>query len=257
MKLPDSLRLTIRNFKVNSDPGTIMFMLGLPTLYLLVLGFMYQSLIPAVTFNNVDVSYTDFLMPGIMAMEVMTAGTVGGSMLWSDRRFFMFEQLLVGPFNRLSYLFGLIMVSLIFSIIGNTIMLVIFYLFVGKLIFTTIGLIYSILTLFIGTIIFTSIYLIISIKTKKMQTYNTITIVLFFVVDFTSSAFYPITDRTPYSLRVISYINPLTYITDITRSTLVFSSLNNVLSEFLILTIATVIVFGVALKLYNGVKPGI
>ncbi len=256
MKLPDSLRLTIRNFKVNSDPGTIMFMLGLPTLYLLVLGFMYQSLIPAVTFNNINVSYTDFLMPGIMAMEVMTAGTVGGSMLWSDRRFFMFEQLLVGPFNRLSYLFGLILVSLIFSIIGNAIMLVIFYLFVGKLIFTTVGLIYSILTLFIGTIIFTSIYLIISIKTKKMQTYNTITIVLFFVVDFTSSAFYPITDKTPYGLRLISYANPLTYITNITRNTLVFSSLSGVLSEFLVLTIATVIVFGVALKLYDGVKPG-
>jgi ABC-2 type transport system permease protein len=256
MKMPDSFRLTIRNFKVNSDPGTIMFMLGLPTLYLLVLGFMYQSLIPSVVFNNVSVSYTDFLMPGIMGMEVMTAGTVGGSMLWSDRRFFMFEQLMVGPFNRLSYLFGLILVSLIFSIIGNAIMLAIFYLFVGKLVFSTIGLLISIFTLFIGTIIFTSIYMIISIKTKKMQTYNTITIVLFFVVDFTSSAFYPITSQTPYSLRVMSYLNPLTYITDITRSTLVFSSLNNVSNELLILTIATVIVFGIALKLYNGVKPG-
>jgi ABC-type polysaccharide/polyol phosphate export permease len=54
----------------------------------------------------------------------------------------------------------------------------------------------------------------------------------------------------------MSYLNPLTYITDITRSTLVFSSLNNVSNELLILTIATVIVFGIALKLYNGVKPG-
>ena len=256
MRAPDFYRLTVRNFKINSDPGTIMFMLGLPTLYLLVMGAMYQSLIPAVSFASTSITYTDFLMPGIMGMEVMTAGTVGGSMLWSDRRYFMFDQLMAGPFSRISYLLGLISVSLVFSVLGNAIMLGIFYAFVGRLSFSIAGLVYAILTLFLGTMVFTSIYLIISIKTKKMQTYNTITIVLFFVVDFTSSAFYPITAKTPYSLRLISYANPLTYITNITRNALVFSSLSGVLSEFLVLTIATVIVFGIALKLYDGVKPG-
>ena len=256
MRAPDFYRLTVRNFKINSDPGTIMFMLGLPTLYLLVMGAMYQSLIPAVSFASTSITYTDFLMPGIMGMEVMTAGTVGGSMLWSDRRYFMFDQLMAGPFSRISYLLGLISVSLVFSVLGNAIMLGIFYAFVGRLSFSIAGLGYAILTLFLGTMIFTSIYLIISIKTKKMQTYNTITIVLFFVIDFASSAFYPVTDATPYALRVLSRLNPLTYITDITRDTLVFDTMSGVFIDLIVLAIATIAVFAVELKLYSDVKPG-
>ncbi len=256
MKTPDFYRLAVRNFKINSDPGTIMFMLGLPTLYLLVMGAMYQSLIPSVSFSSTSITYTDFLMPGIMGMEVMTAGTVGGSMLWSDRRYFMFDQLMAGPFSRISYLLGLITVSLVFAVLGNAIMLGIFYAFVGKLAFNISGVLYAILTLFLGTMIFTSIYLIISIKTKKMQTYNTITIVLFFVIDFASSAFYPITDATPESLRILASLNPLTYITDITRNTLIFDTMSGVFIDLLILGIATFVMLGIALKLYSDVKPG-
>ena len=89
-----------------------------------------------------------------------------------------------------------------------------------------------------------------------MQTYNTITIVLFFVIDFASSAFYPVTDATPYALRVLSSLNPLTYITDITRDTLVFDTMSGVFVDLIILAIATIAVFGVALKLYSDVKPG-
>ena len=45
MKIPAFLRLTIRNIIVNIDIGTLIFMLGLPTLYLFVMGFMFQGIV--------------------------------------------------------------------------------------------------------------------------------------------------------------------------------------------------------------------
>ena len=120
MKIPASIRLTYRNIMVNMDTGTMVFMLGLPALYLLVMGSMFQTLISGVSVNGETISYTHFLGPGIVAMQTLTAGNIGGSMLWSDRRWGMFEQLLVGPFKRTDYLLGIMFVAIIFTLGGTS-----------------------------------------------------------------------------------------------------------------------------------------
>lgn len=119
------MRLTIRNIIVNIDVGTLVFMLGLPTLYLFVMGFMFQGIVTAGVplRSGRTVSYTTFLAPGIIALESFTAGNIGGSMLWSDRRWGMFERLMVAPFRRIDYLLGIITVSIIFALVGSLIML--------------------------------------------------------------------------------------------------------------------------------------
>jgi hypothetical protein len=43
MKIPAFIRLTIRNIIVNIDIGTLIFMLGLPTLYLFVMGSCFRA----------------------------------------------------------------------------------------------------------------------------------------------------------------------------------------------------------------------
>ena len=125
MKIPAFIRLTIRNIIVNIDIGTLIFMLGLPTLYLFVMGFMFQGIVTTGVplQSGGSVSYTTFLAPGIIALESFTAGNIGGSMLWSDRRWGMFERIMVGPFRRIDYLLGIITVSIIFALVGSLIML--------------------------------------------------------------------------------------------------------------------------------------
>ena len=78
----------------------MMFMLGLPALYLAVLGVMYEGLITSVPGPNGPISYITFLAPGIIGMQALTAGNIGGGMLWADRRWGMFEQILVKDINR-------------------------------------------------------------------------------------------------------------------------------------------------------------
>lgn len=258
MKLPAFLRLTIRNIVVNIDVGTLIFMLGLPTLYLFVMGFMFQGIVTTgVPVANGSVSYTTFLTPGIIALEAFTAGNIGGGMLWSDRRWGMFERIMVGPFRRVDYLLGMITVSIFFALVGSLIMLG-FALTIPIAIHVTVEtILLSVFAIVVGTMLFSSLFLIISGVAKSMQAYNTITIVLFFLLDFASTAFYPITDKTPLWLRAISGSNPLSFIANILRDSMISTVTNGTLMDSFILFVIMVIFLGISLKIYKSIRSGI
>ena len=104
--IPNSLRLAWRNLKVNMDPASLVVIIGLPAMYLIFLGTMFVSIVSNFVINGVSFNYTSYLAPGIVAFQTVMAGTIGGSMLWLDRRFGMFSQILSGPFTRTQYLTG-------------------------------------------------------------------------------------------------------------------------------------------------------
>lgn len=257
MMIPASIRLTYRNVLVNMDTGTMVFMLGLPALYLLVLGTMFQTLISGVPLSSHDVSYTHFLGPGIVAMQTLTAGNIGGSMLWSDRRWGMFEQLLVGPFKRTDYLMGIMFVAIIFTLGGSFIMFLLSEGVSGGFVLTPLSILLTIVALVLGTVLFSALFLIISSIAKTMQTYNTITIVLFFVLDFASSAFYPINSSSVDVVRYISLANPLTYVTDVVRTALISVPDAATYTELLIVAVVTGILFELARQVYKRIRLGI
>lgn len=258
MKLPAFLRLTIRNIVVNIDIGTLIFMLGLPTLYLFVMGFMFQGIVSSgVPVGNGAVSYTTFLTPGIIALEAFTAGNIGGGMLWSDRRWGMFERIMVGPFRRVDYLLGMITVSIFFALVGSLIMLGFALTIPIAIHVSFITIILSVFAIVVGTMLFSSLFLIISGIAKSMQAYNTITIVLFFLLDFASTAFYPITTSTPEWLRAISGSNPLSFIANILRNSMISTITTGTLLDALILFVIMIVFLGISLKIYKNVRSGI
>lgn len=257
IRLPASIRLTIRNLFVNTDPGTMFFLLGLPAVYLVILGVMFQSIIPFVPLNNQHVSYTSFLAPGIIAMQAFMSGSIGGGMLWADRRWGMFEQLMIGPFRRVDYLLGIMFVSMIFTLGGSLVMFIIAIFITGSLALTIHGALVILVVLILGSILFSSVFLILSVIIKTIQTYNMANIILFFVIDFASSAFYPITSQTPIALRAISSVNPLSYIVDVTRSAMVYQITYSTLVQIGIIALATVILFALSVLSYKKVKLGL
>jgi ABC-type polysaccharide/polyol phosphate export permease len=57
--------------------------------------------------------------------------------------------------------------------------------------------------------------LFIAAKVKSNQMYNSIQLLILFIINFVSDVFYPlIPSRTPFPLLIVSYLNPLTYISD-------------------------------------------
>jgi ABC-2 type transport system permease protein len=76
---------------------------------------------------------------------------------------------------------------------------------------------YTIYALIIGAIFFGSFTIIISTKLKSSEGFNVISNGVFLFFAFASSAFYP-SQGVPEPLKTAFYINPLTYIVDISRA---------------------------------------
>ncbi len=214
MESPNLLRLIYRNTRVNTDAASLIILLGLPGMYLVFFGFGFQSL----TRGSGGASYLAFLAPGIMAFQAVMAGTVGGSMLWADRRYGMLAQLLVGPFTRIEYLFGIMLTSLLFGLGGAAVMLGVASLFVGAPAIAPLGILAIFGAIAVGSIFFGSMMLLIGALVKSNNAYNSVQVLLIFLVNFASTVFYPSSPSLPYVLRVLFAINPLTYIADAARA---------------------------------------
>ena len=187
------------------------------------------------------------------------AGTIGGSMLWLDRRFGMFPQILSGPFTRSEYLMGIILATTTASIIGAGLMIVISIGIGGALYTSFAGFALVFLNLIVGAIFFCSLMLFIAANAKSNEAYNSIQILILFIINFVSSVFYPLTSDTPRLLFYVSYANPLTYISDGIRAGLANPSLMFALwnpIETVILVTETFAMFIIAYATYRSVRVG-
>jgi ABC-2 type transport system permease protein len=232
---------------VNTDPASLVILLGLPAMYLVFFGFGFQSLSGA---GGRAGSYLSFLAPGIMAFQAVMAGTVGGSMLWADRRWGMLAQLLVGPFTRFEYLFGIMLTSLLFGLVGAAVMLVIAVALLGTTPVGAMGALAIFGAIALGSIFFGSLMLLISALVKSNNAYNSIQVLLIFFVNFASTVFYPYSSALPAALRVLFVINPLTYIADTARNGYrsALTPMNGV--EMLVLALETTVVLVLAIRAY-------
>lgn len=260
MSLPNSVRLAWRNLKVNMDPGSLTVIIGLPAMYLIFMGTMFNAIVSNFQVGGVTYNYTSYLAPGIIAFQTVMAGTIGGSMLWLDRRYGMFPQILSGPFTRSQYLTGIIFATTSASIIGAGLMLAISVAIGGTIHASLLGLSLVFFNLIIGGIFFCSLMLYIAAKVKSNNTYNSIQILILFIINFVSSVFYPLKQGvTPLVLYYASYLNPLTYISDGIRSGLGIPS--EILTtwhplETVVLLIETIAMFAVAYRTYTSVRVG-
>ncbi|HLY76732.1 MAG TPA: ABC transporter permease, partial [Thermoplasmata archaeon] len=175
MPLPNLLRLIYRNIRVNTDPGSLVILIGLPGMYLVFFGFGFSSLASA---GGGSTAYLAYLTPGIMSFQVVMAGTVGGSMLWADRRWGMLSQLLVGPFTRLQYLLGIMFTSMLFGLGGAAVMLAVAFALLGSIPThpLVLGVIFG--SIILGSIFFGGLMLLLGALVKSNTAYNSIQILL-------------------------------------------------------------------------------
>ena len=216
-------------------------------MYLVFFGFGFQSFSSS---GAAGTSYLSFLAPGIMAFQAVMAGTVGGSMLWADRRWGMLSQLLVGPFTRTEYLFGIMLTSLLFGLGGATVMLALAAVLLRSTVASWTGVVAIYGAIAVGSIFFGSLMLLISAKVKSNNAYNSIQVLLIFFVNFASTVFYPSTPALPLSLRVLFAANPLTYVADTARAGYLGTLGVTNGYEMLGLVAATAVVLGLAIRAY-------
>jgi len=183
-------------------------------MYLVFFGYGFQSIASG---GGGGTSYLGFLTPGILAFQVVMAGTVGGSMLWADRRWGMLSQLLVGPFSRLQYLLGIMLTSLLFGLGGAAVLLGVASVLLGTIPTAPFALAVMFGSITLGSLFFGSLMLLLAALVKSNTAYNSVQILLIFIVNFASTVFYSLNAGLPLALRVLFVINPLTYVADAVR----------------------------------------
>ena len=130
-----------------------------------------------------------------MAFQVVMAGTVGGSILWADRRYGMLSQLLVGPFTRLQYLLGIMLTSMMFGLGGSAVMLGVAYAIIGSGPTQLLAFAVMFGAITVGSIFFGALMLFIGALVKSNNAYNSVQILLIFIVNFAGTSILPAEQR--------------------------------------------------------------
>lgn len=247
------VRLVYRNLRANLDRATLFFEIIFP-LFFFVQGFAFTGIIPPFDLGGGRVvSYPVFLAAGAVTLTVINGGTNAGTQLWFDRKNGMFEQILLGPFSRAQYIFSIILSTLIIGIAGSVLIFLLAIPILGEVTLGSRGVLLTGAALFLGTLFFGSFALALSVKLKSSESFQIISTFFFFVFLFTSSVFYP-ADRAPEPIRTISFLNPLTYTTDIFRAGLFDLEATFLSLEITLLSVEAITMFSVAVFAFRRIR---
>ncbi len=253
MRLPAVVRLVARNFVATLDPITLLVMFGQPAFLIVILGTMFNQLIPSVGSSG---SYTAFLVPGMIASQMITGAVLAGRIFWLDRRWAMVEQIFSGPFLRAEYLAALLLTALLFSLVGVGIMVLVALPLIGvaHLSLAEIGVILG--TIALGSLFFGGLLIAIGGRIRSANLYFTIQSLLQYFLIFISTVYYPVSAGTPLVLRAIVYANPLTYAADTVRDAFTHSFGASDLTAGAILAGLAVAAFGLAVLSFRSLELG-
>jgi ABC-type polysaccharide/polyol phosphate export permease len=208
------LRLVVRNFRASIDPITLLVMFGQPAFLIVILGTMFSQLIPSVGASG---SYIAYLVPGIIASQMITGAVLAGRIFWLDRRWSMVEQIFSGPFLRAEYLAALLLTTLLFALVGVGIMALVALPLVGLPRLSPLELLVILGTIALGATFFGGVLVALGARIRSANLYFTIQSLLQYFLVFLSTVYYPVSATTPTALKVVVYLNPLTYAANTVR----------------------------------------
>jgi ABC-2 type transport system permease protein len=217
-----------------------------PILWLVIFG---EGLGFAISFTGF--SYTQFLLPGIIAQTLLfTSIFLGISVIW-DRQFGFMKEILVAPIGRISIFIGK-MLGIGTAAIFQGIIVILFGVIIGvPLTFIAVGL--AIPVMILVTVGLTCIGLIIASLMTSLESFGTIVTFVNLPMFFLSGALFPVTSL-PYWIKWAFYINPLTYGVDALRTVLIsgWHSLLPLYYDLLIICIFDIIVIIIGTYLFSN-----
>ena len=246
------LRLVIRDIRVNSNI-LVLLSLVFPVVFMTLGGLAYARLIGDIEFRGVTVSYVAYLAPGILVMNLLGNATSVGTLVWGDRRTGMFEQILVGPYKRGEYVFSKVLSSALFSLVVAIPVAIIAILLGARFKVSANGLVFGVIAIFLGAL-FSGIVISLSTLIRNQQIISSAITLLFYLLPFSSSVFYP-TDNLPFPVNVVAPWNPVTLVSDIVRAGFYGLAIDfTAMSQTLILALWAVAFLLIAVRVLHRAK---
>ncbi len=210
------------------------------------IGFGSSTALPGIPQG---VSYVSFLTPGIIGMTLLFSSTFAGlSVLW-DREFGFLKEIMVAPVSRVAIVLGrtaggvttAIMQALIILLSG---------IILGMIVPSLQGLIVSLAFMVLIAATFIGLGLAFASKMEDMSGFSLIMNFLIFPLFFLSGALYPL-DRFPSVIKIIAYLNPLTYGVDGLRHSLIGTGTFSLSLDFVVLAVSCIAMLGLGTYLFE------
>jgi ABC-2 type transport system permease protein len=191
--------------------------LAMPLFFMAFLGMGFNRM--AVPGLSRDVHYLRFLVPGMVGMSLLFSSTFAGlSVLW-DREFGFLKEIMVAPVSRVSIVLGRIAGGITTAMLQSLAILLISAL-AGFRIEGLAGLASGVLFMLLIATTFIGLGLVFASRMRDMQGFSIIMNFVIFPIFFLSGAVYPL-KNLPLPIRILSYVDPLTYGIDGLRGSLI------------------------------------
>ncbi|WP_245805777.1 ABC transporter permease [Bacillus alkalicellulosilyticus] len=181
----------------------------------------YELQFESITSSSNQISYTDFLLTGMIALAIAQGGMFGMVDLVEMRRKGLIKRLRMTPANM--NIFGLsdMIMRLLFSIIQIILLTLIGVFIFGANVFINIP---SLLVVFLlGALSFNALGYLFSSFSNTSEAYMGVANIASFLMMFLSGVFFPI-ETMPEWIQPISNILPLTYFVEGLRESMVYST---------------------------------
>lgn len=236
-----TVAIVYRDFRQRmTNVGFVFWDVCVPLAYLALFGTGFNRMLPAsLLVDGQALSYTAFLLPGVIAMAAFSVAMNTAWGFFMDKDSGIFYELLTYPITRRQLLIG----KGYFNILLGT---------VGALLAIALGVFgmgvrvrWGLMPLTIVTVTVTTagwffLLSIFAIRLRRMDSFNTITSAAYIFLMFLSPLFYPIAEL-PRWFRWTASINPMTWQVDLLR----FSLLGTGSSPVLVLEALAFVVFTV------------
>jgi ABC-2 type transport system permease protein len=192
---------------------------GQPLIWLAIFGVGFSSAVAIVGVSN----YLTFMAPGIMGMTLLFTSIFSGiNVIW-DKQFGFLKEILVAPVSRIGIVLGKIAGSTTVALINALFILILVVLFgvITLSSLSVIGVAVAIAFMIMISAVFVGIGLIIGSTINNVEGFQVIVNFLVMPLFFISGALFPITKNAPLWMRLISYIDPLSYGIDGLRGALI------------------------------------
>lgn len=223
--------------------------LGQPIMLLLALGYGIGAIYQKAGEGN----YLNFLVPGIITQTVLLSGVFWGIIILQDKRFGFLSEMLVAPVSRLRILLGSALGGATISIFQGIMIFVIALLF-GFRPYNWLLVLPALAVLILMSLALTSFGAGIASAVDDFQGFQGINNLLVLPLFFLSSALYPL-NNIPEALRIISSINPVTYMVDALRALLThYHSHFGLGVDLAVMAVTFVACLGFAVNRFNRIQ---
>jgi ABC-2 type transport system permease protein len=234
--------------KLAHDPTELITRAVQPILWLLVFG---QVMARARAIPTGNLSYLDFLAPGILAQSALFSAIFFGIAVIWERDLGVLHKYMVSPAARGALVTGKALAGGLRALVQAAMVYVVAVLMGIHLRFEPLALIGVVTVVVVGSAAFATFSLVIACIVRTRERFMGIGQLLTMPLFFASSAVYPIAVM-PDWLKALAQVNPLTYQVDALRAMMVQGTTATfpLPLDFAVLAASTVILIAIASRLY-------